>query len=106
MSGKTQFEFATATRILFGAGKLMEAAPAAATLGRHALVVTGSNPDRAQKLLELLKEEGLKNTVHSVSGEPKITDAQDGVECARQNNCDLVIAFGGGSAIAITRARN
>ena len=104
MSGKTQFEFATATRILFGAGKLMEAAPAAATLGRHALVVTGSNPDRAQKLLELLKEEGLKNTVHSVSGEPKITDAQDGVECARQNNCDLVIAFGGGSAIDAGKA--
>ena len=104
MSGKTEFEFATATRILFGEGKLMEVAPAAATLGKHALVVAGSTPDRAKKLLDSLSSEGLKNTVHSVSGEPKITDAQDGVECARQNNCDLVIAFGGGSAIDAGKA--
>ena len=104
MSGKASYEFATATRILFGAGKLTEAAPAAATLGKHALVVTGSNPDRAKKLLESLKAEGLKSTVHSVTGEPKIVDAQAGTECARQNECDLVIALGGGSAIDAGKA--
>ena len=104
MSGSTPFEFATATRIIFGAGKLTEAAPAAATLGKHALVVTGSNPDRAQKLLEALKEEGLKSTIHSVTGEPKIADAQAGTKCARQNECDVVIAFGGGSAIDAGKA--
>ena len=104
MSGKVQFEFATATRILFGAGKLAQAAPVAAALGRHALVVTGSTPGRAQKLLDSLSSEGLKSTIHSVSGEPKITDAQAGVECARQNNCDLVIAFGGGSSIDAGKA--
>ena len=104
MSGSTPFEFATATHIIFGAGKLTEAAPAAATLGKHALVVTGSNPDRAQKLLEALKEEGLKSTVHSVTGEPKIADAQAGTECVRQHECDVVIALGGGSAIDAGKA--
>jgi len=104
VSGSTPFEFATATRIIFGAGKLTEAAPAAATLGKHALVVTGSNPDRAQKLLEALKEEGLKSTVHSVTGEPKIADAQAGTECVRQHECDVVIALGGGSAIDAGKA--
>ena len=104
MSGSTPFEFATATRIIFGAGKLTEAAPTAATLGKHALVVTGSNPDRAQKLLEALREEGLKSTIHSVTGEPKIADAQAGTECARQNECDVVIGFGGGSAIDAGKA--
>jgi len=104
VSGSTPFEFATATRIIFGAGKLTEAAPTAATLGKHALVVTGSNPDRAQKLLEALREEGLKSTIHSVTGEPKIADAQAGTECARQHECDVVIAFGGGSAIDAGKA--
>jgi alcohol dehydrogenase class IV len=104
VSGKTQFEFATATRILFGVGKLAEVAPAAAALGRHALVVTGSTPGRAQKLLDSLSSEGLKSTIHSVSGEPKITDAQAGTECARQNGCDLIIAFGGGSTIDAGKA--
>lgn len=104
MNGEAQFEFATATCILFGAGKLAEAAPAAATLGRHALVVTGKTPDRAQKLLDCLSAEGLKSTVHSVAGEPKIADAQAGVECVRRHKCDLVIAFGGGSAIDAGKA--
>ena len=104
MSGSTPFEFATATRIIFGAGKLTEAAPAAATFGKHALVVTGSNPDRAQKLLESLKKEELKSTIHSITGEPKIADVQAGTECARQNECDVVIALGGGSAIDAGKA--
>ena len=104
MSGSTAFEFATATRIIFGAGKFTEAAPAAATFGKHALVVTGSNPDRAQKLLRSLKKKELKITIHSILGEPKISDAQDGTESARRNECDVVIALGGGSAIDAGKA--
>ncbi len=104
MIGESQFEFATATRILFGAGKLAQAAPAAAALGRHALVVTGSTPGRARKLLDSLSSEGLKSTLHSVAGEPTISDAQAGTECARQNECDIVIALGGGSAIDAGKA--
>ena len=36
------FEFATATRIIFGQGLIKEAAPLAASFGRRALIVTGS----------------------------------------------------------------
>ena len=104
MSGSTPFEFATATRIIFGAGKLTEAAPTSATFGKHALIVTGSNPDRAQKLLESLKKEELKITIHSITGEPEIADALAGTECARQNECDVIIALGGGSAIDAGKA--
>jgi alcohol dehydrogenase YqhD (iron-dependent ADH family) len=35
-----RFEFATATRIFFGAGTLREVGPVAAGMGRRALVVT------------------------------------------------------------------
>ena len=40
------FEFATATRILFGPGTCSEVAKAVATMGRQALVVTGRNAER------------------------------------------------------------
>ena len=42
-----RFEFATATRIIFGAGVLHEVGPLAAEMGRKALVVTGGSPERA-----------------------------------------------------------
>ena len=41
------FEFATAARILFGEGTLRQVPAAAASMGRRALLVTGSSPDRA-----------------------------------------------------------
>ena len=38
-----KFEFATATKIIFGAGTLREAGAAAKGFGQRALVVTGRN---------------------------------------------------------------
>jgi hypothetical protein len=46
-----RFEFATATRIIFGPGTVGEIAPLSAGMGKHACVVTGSTAERAQSLL-------------------------------------------------------
>ena len=53
-----RFEFATATRILFGQGLIKEAAPLAASFGRRALIVAGSTPDQATPLIEQLSAQG------------------------------------------------
>jgi len=45
-----RFEFATATRIIFGAGAIREAAPAARELGQRALLVTGASAERYRDL--------------------------------------------------------
>jgi len=50
-----KFEFATATRIVFGAGRAREAVPAAASLGHRALIVAGSNPSRLDYFIKELK---------------------------------------------------
>ncbi|MBE0545745.1 MAG: iron-containing alcohol dehydrogenase [Verrucomicrobia bacterium] len=100
------FEFATATRIIFGAGKLKEISGLAREFGRHALVVTGKNPARAERLLALLKEASgiFSATTLPVQGEPTLLDVQKGVNFAKAAGCDLVIAFGGGSAIDAGKA--
>ncbi len=98
------FEFATATRILFGAGKLSEAAPAAKAMGQRALLVTGRSPGRARRLQDALESEGLEVTVFSVSGEPTIPMVRAATEAARQKQCDVVLSFGGGSAIDAGKA--
>ena len=98
------FEFATAGRIIFGDGTLKEVAPAAASFGRRALVVTGRNPNRATALLESLKSANVEGTTLSVVGEPTTQTVREGVQQARQAGCDVVIGFGGGSAIDSAKA--
>ncbi len=93
------FEFATATRIVFGAGRVREAPREAAGLGCRALVVTGRNPERARALLDGLKQAGLAVETVSISGEPTTRDAEEGVRMARRTRCDVVVAIGGGSVL-------
>jgi len=99
-----QFEFATATRILFGEGSVREVAPAAKRLGRTALVVTGRAPERSEPLLSGLRAAGLASGTFVTDGEPTVELVRRGAEYARGEHCDVVIAFGGGSAIDAGKA--
>ena len=99
-----KFEFATAGRILFGEGRLAEAGAAARELGSRALLVTGSRPARAQPLLDLLQAAGVEAATFAVAHEPAVDDVLAGIQQAHDACCDLVIAFGGGSAIDCAKA--
>ncbi|MHC4604399.1 MAG: iron-containing alcohol dehydrogenase [Planctomycetota bacterium] len=94
-----RFEFATATRIIFGQGTIQEVAPLAAEMGSCAFVVTGRTLQRAESLLEQLNNQGIKYVTFNVPGEPTTTIAKAGVRQARQAKSDLVISIGGGSAL-------
>ncbi|MFN0069594.1 MAG: iron-containing alcohol dehydrogenase [Limisphaerales bacterium] len=100
----SRFEFATATRIVFGAGTVAEAGRLAQELGRRPLVVTGANPDRARPLLEALHAEKLGHEVFPVPGEPTTLHVAAGVARAELRACDCVIGFGGGAAIDAAKA--
>ena len=99
-----QFEFATATRILFGEGSVREVAPAAKRWGRRALLVTGRTPERSGQLLADLAAAGVAASTFMAEGEPTIDLVRRGVAFAREEKCDLVVAFGGGSAIDAGKA--
>jgi len=99
-----KFEFATATRILFGEGTLADAAPAAAAMGRRALVVTGASVERAGPLVRALEAAAVSTVAFPVAGEPTVDCIRTGTVQARSAGCDLVIAFGGGSAIDAGKA--
>ena len=99
-----RFEFATATRIVFGAGTAGEAASAAKQMGQRALLVTGSCRERHRHFSDLLQAKGIVAAALSVGQEPDIALVQRGIELARQAGCDLVIALGGGSAMDAGKA--
>lgn len=98
------FEFATASRIIFGPGALDNIGMHAARMGHKALVVTGKNVQRAERLFSHLAENHISWDVFSVSGEPEIGTIQEGVGAARKVKADLIIGFGGGSAIDAAKA--
>jgi alcohol dehydrogenase class IV len=89
------FEFATATRILFGAGVVREAPAAARSLGERPLIVTGSSGKRGL---------ALDGVAFSVAAEPVLQAIRQGAEIARDARCDVVVAIGGGSAIDTGKA--
>lgn len=98
------FEFATAGRILFGAGTINQAPAAIRSLGERPLVVTGRDPARAQRLFELLAKNGGPLITTSISGEPTIDEITRATTHARESACDCVVGFGGGSVIDAAKA--
>jgi alcohol dehydrogenase class IV len=94
-----RFEFATATRIIFGPGTISEAASLSGEFGKRAFVVTGHALERAAPLLERLDRQGIEYLTFNVSGEPTTITAAEAVRAARQAECDLVISIGGGSVL-------
>ena len=95
----SNFEFATATRILFGEGAIRDVPAAARAIGRRALFVTGGSPDRASFLLAALEAAGVECILFAVSAEPTL----DLIRTAPRD-ADLVIAIGGGSVLDAGKA--
>lgn len=99
-----RFEFTSPPRIVFGSGSLREAAPAARTFGRHAFVVTGRDSTRATPLLDQLRAAQVSATTFAIPGEPSTENVIAATSAARAAGCDLVIGFGGGSALDAAKA--
>ncbi len=98
-----RFEFATAGRILFGAGVFNQVGAEAVALGRRPLVV-GQSEGRVRPLLTLLAAHGLEPSLLQISGEPTTDGIRQGLAAARAHQPDCVIGFGGGSAIDAAKA--
>ncbi|MEZ4667784.1 MAG: iron-containing alcohol dehydrogenase [Anaerolineae bacterium] len=99
-----RFDFVLSPKIIFGSGRLTELGAAASTFGRRAFVVTGQNASRATQLLEILKAHNVEAITFSVSGEPTVELVRDGRRQASDNDCDMVIGFGGGSSLDSAKA--
>jgi len=97
------FEFTAPTRIIFGEGKLGDAAKLAASMGTRAVVVEGRS-GRAEPLVHQLREQGIPSTTLRVASEPTVSLVEQGAAHARAERCDVVVALGGGSVIDAGKA--
>ena len=99
-----RFEFATASRIIFGPSVADEVAPAAAKMGTCVLVLTGRSTDRVARILEQLSSCGLGYVTFSVPHEPTTSLVKEALELARSAAVEIVISIGGGSVIDTGKA--
>src|SRR5215471_19818597 len=99
-----RFEFATVTRIIFGAGTIKESGALAKEFGRRALIATGRDTSRENQLTDLLRKEGVASVLFAVQGEPEIETITNGNALAKKERCDMVISIGGGSVIDAGKA--
>ena len=95
------FEFATAGRVLVGAGRSAELPALLAASGTRALVCTGARTGRHAQLLAGL---GVPAAVFTVAGEPTVDLVRTAVAAARTHGADVVAAIGGGSVLDTGKA--
>lgn len=99
-----QFEFANPTKIVFGTGSLERLGKIASGYGKHALLATGGGSVKRSgvfnRAVASLKAAGVAvSECSGVEPNPQISSVRRGVEIARREHCDLVIALGGGSTM-------
>ena len=99
-----EFQYNLPVNILFGRGKSDSIGQCAAPYGKRALIVTGGNSTKRSGLLEkterLLHAAGITTVLFDkVTPNPLTTTVLLGAELANRENCDLVVAIGGGSSI-------
>ena len=82
-----RFEFATATRIVFGEGTAATLPELARTFGARPLVVTGASAERAASLVSALSAE-----TFAVPGEPTVDLVREGARRVQNAACDVVIS--------------
>ncbi|MCD6156599.1 MAG: iron-containing alcohol dehydrogenase [Candidatus Atribacteria bacterium] len=103
------FAFRLPREIYFGWGKGAEAGELVKSLGKKAFIVTGRRATKETGILGVvtssLEKAGLEWVVFDqVEPEPSLETVDAGLRKAYQENCDLVLSLGGGSALDCGKA--
>lgn len=98
----TSFEFATANKIVFGAGKINGLADQLTGRAKRLLLVRGRSSCAIPLVREILSAHDIPFTEFEVHGEPTVDVAREGAALAE--GCDMVIGLGGGSVLDAGKA--
>ncbi len=99
-----KFDFYNPTKLIFGAGNLSRLGEIASEKGKRALIVTGGGSVKRNgtfdRAVASLKAAGVTYAeCPDIEPNPRITSVARGAKIAREENCDIIIALGGGSVM-------
>ena len=98
------FEFATASKIVFAPGCLTTITSHIQDFGNKALIVCGSRLETPNILKDILDTHGIESGFYQVSGEPDVEAIHHGVNLARAEKSNIIIGIGGGSVLDAGKA--
>jgi alcohol dehydrogenase YqhD (iron-dependent ADH family) len=103
------FVFHNPTKILFGNGKIVEIGSETVQYGTNVLLVYGSGSVKKSGLLDMVRNSletaGATVSDHGgVQSNPLLSHTHTGIAIAKENNCDVVCAVGGGSVLDEAKA--
>ncbi len=103
------FTFSNPTKIIFGKAVVAKLGPEAAKAGKKALFVYGGGSIKKNGVYDVLTGALAKEGItvvehHGVKPNPVLSHVRSGIKKARENNCGLVVAAGGGSVIDEAKA--
>jgi alcohol dehydrogenase YqhD (iron-dependent ADH family) len=103
------FEFYNPVKVIFGAGEIQRVGSEIAKLGKKTLIVSYKEHAFFSELLdrirELIRAEGVDTVdFFQVCNNPEVTMIAAGVEMAKKEKCDCVLAVGGGSVMDAAKA--
>jgi len=97
-----RFEFATASRIIFGVGVRRQLPGLVREFGTRALVITGASADRAAPLIAALEALGIRCSRFSIPREPTVDLVREGALAGR--HAEIIAGIGGGSVMDAAKA--
>lgn len=101
-------EFIVPGQIITGSGALDMAEPILGQLGKKAMIVTDKvmiELGNCKKVETALANQGILYTIYSeIIGEPTDTMIENGLKQYKEENCDFLVALGGGSPIDSMKA--
>jgi alcohol dehydrogenase class IV len=99
-----QFEFSTASRIIFGSGRLNTIGDIAAEFGKHAFIISGCPEPISDRLFTALQSCDICYSTVKIEQEPTIDLIKTYINIAKRFSPDMLIGIGGGSAIDSAKA--
>ncbi|MDD3279744.1 MAG: bifunctional amino acid transporter/iron-containing alcohol dehydrogenase [Lachnospiraceae bacterium] len=103
------FSYFLPVNIAFGWGKVQKTGELTKPYGKKALIVTGRSSAKKSGLYDKVNNSLMQAGITSVlfdkvAQNPLTTTAQDGAAFAKENQCDVVVAIGGGSIMDCAKA--
>ncbi len=98
------FQFMTSKQVIFGEGSLNQSLSILAKYGYSVLLVTGRGGERAEPVINYIKQQGMRYQQVAVWGEPVIAMVEELAAMGRKFKPDMIVAIGGGSALDVGKA--